>query len=539
LVPRHTFAADARGAGGPGHPAVVLGSLRRTDRSTGEGVRPDIEEPALEVSRAFEHVAADLEAFATRLTTSGQTEAGEIIGASVHIARDPELRQLVDDQVAAGAMVESAIDDAIEHFARILTQLSDQALAARAADVRAVGRRLISVVRGGSTPPDEVSSTRRLILVAREITADDLLVRAATVAGAATVVGGATSHAAIIARSLGIPLVFGADRGILDAPDGTDVLLDADTGVIVLQPDVNERRMAEEAAAMVMSRRAELVAARALPVSTRDGREITVLANVAAAADAEVATSMGAAGVGLLRTEMPFLTAQRWPTVAEHVAQLRAVTRRLAGMPVTIRTLDFAEDKLPPFLRAGRTGSLGRSLPLMLAEPDAFSQQIQAILSVGVEDRLDVRIMIPMVASADEISTCRGLVAEAAVRIGASVPPVGSMIELAGAVAAVDAIAACSDFMSIGTNDLTASVLRLDRRDPSLTTTRVLEPPVLDAVEWVVRAGARHGRPVSICGDAASDLSVIPELLRVGCRILSVAPSMMDEVRAAIREAAA
>jgi len=535
-MPRQAFAAEAREAGRLGHPAVVLGSLRRTDRTTGEAEWPHIEDPSLELSRAFERVAEDLEAFATRLTASGQTEAGEIIGASVHIARDPELRQLVDDQVAAGEAVESAIDDVIEHFARILTQLPDPTLAARAADIRAVGRRLIAAVCGGSIRTDEAESARRLILVAREITADDLLVHAATVAGAATVVGGATSHAAIIARSLGVPLIFGADPGILDAPDGTDVLLDVDTGMVVLQPDVDERRMAEEAVATMMSRRAELVAARALPVSTRDGREITVLANVAAAADADVATSMGTAGVGLLRTEMPFLTAQRWPTVAEHVAQLSAVTQRLAGLPVTIRTLDFADDKLPPFLRAGRIGSLGRSLPLMLTEPDAFSRQIQAILSVSSEYRLDVRIMIPMVASAEEISSCRDLVDGVAVRMGVPVPPVGSMIELAEAVVAVDAIAARSDFLSIGTNDLTASVLRLDRRDPSLTTTRVLEPPVLGAVERVVRAGARRGRPVSICGDAASDPSVIPELLRVGCRTLSVAPSMMDEVRAAIRD---
>lgn len=534
-MPRRAFSTDVRGIGRPGQPAVVLGSLHRTDRADGEGDAP-VENVPLDVARAFEQVAADLADFAILLTASGQEEASQIIGANVHIARDPDLRQRVDEQLAAGELVESAIDEAIDHYARILAELPDPMLAARAADVRAVGRRLNAAVRGESTRPDEPGSSRRLIVVAREITADDLLVHAATLAGAATVVGGATSHAAIIARSLGIPLVFGADPGILDAPDGTEVLLDADTGIIVIQPDVDERRMAETAEATMMSRRAELAAARTLAVSTCDGREITVLANVSAAADADLARSMGTRGVGLLRTEMPFLNAERWPTVAEHVAQLRAVTRRLAGLPVTIRTLDFAEDKLPPFLRAGRKGSLGRSLPLMLAEPGAFSQQIEAILRIAAEDRIDVRIMIPMVASVDEIMACRDIVAGAAGRTGVALPPVGSMIELPEAVAAIDAIAAQSDFLSVGTNDLTASVLRLDRRDPSLTPTRVLDQRVLDALATVLRAGARYGRSVSVCGDAASDLGAIPALVAQGCDTLSVAPSMMDEVRAAIRD---
>jgi phosphoenolpyruvate-protein kinase (PTS system EI component) len=270
-------------------------------------------------------------------------------------------------------------------------------------------------------------------------------------------------------------------------------------------------------------------------VSTRDGLEVTVLANVASVADADLAIAMAAPGVGLLRTEMPFLNAEHWPTYAEHVARLEPVLRRLTGLAVTVRTLDFADDKLPPFLRAGRTGTLGRSLPLMLAEPDAFSAQIRAILHTGLDCGVSVRIMVPMVVTPDELGFVRGLAATAATELSTPTPPVGAMIELPEAVTAVDAIAAKSDFLSIGSNDLTASILGLGRRDPSLVTTRILEPAVLDAMESVVQAGRRHRRAVSVCGDAASDPSTVPALVGRGCSTLSVAPSMMDEVRAVVR----
>jgi phosphoenolpyruvate-protein kinase (PTS system EI component) len=262
---------------------------------------------------------------------------------------------------------------------------------------------------------------------------------------------------------------------------------------------------------------------------------VTVLANVASAAEAELAVRMGAPGVGLLRTEMPFLGAQHWPTFEQHLAELTAVLRPLAGRPVTVRTLDFADDKIPPFLRAGRSGPLGPGLPLLLAEPAAFGAQLRAILQAGIQCHVPISIMIPMVDSAATLEHCRGLVATEAASLSVAVPPVGAMVELREVIATIGDLARVSDFLSIGTNDLTASILGLGRRDPSLTPARLREPAVLDAVTGTVRAGREHGRAVSVCGDAASDPGLVPDLLDVGCRILSVAPSMMDEIRAAVR----
>jgi phosphoenolpyruvate-protein kinase (PTS system EI component) len=202
---------------------------------------------------------------------------------------------------------------------------------------------------------------------------------------------------------------------------------------------------------------------------------------------------------------------------------------------VTVRTLDFADDKLPPFLRAGRSGPLGSGLRLLLAVPEAFQVQLRAILEAARRCGVHVSIMIPMVDSPAALQQCRALVTGAAQDASAAAPPVGAMVELREAVAAIEDLAAVSDFLSIGTNDLTASMLGLGRGDPRLTPASLREPAVIDAVARTVSAGHRYHRGVSVCGDAASDPRLVPDLLRAGCRVLSVAPSMMDEVRAAVR----
>jgi phosphoenolpyruvate-protein kinase (PTS system EI component) len=169
----------------------------------------------------------------------------------------------------------------------------------------------------------------------------------------------------------------------------------------------------------------------------------------------------------------------------------------------------------------------------MLAAGDAFADQFRAILEVGAE--VDLRVMIPMVAGAAELRACRALLAKAAAEVGTAVPPLGAMVELPEAVATIDTLAAEADFLSIGSNDLTAAILGYDRRDPALTPARTAEPVVLRAIEAVVEAAARHGRPVSLCGDAAADPDVVPLLLRLGVDTLSVPPAALDEVRALVR----
>jgi phosphoenolpyruvate-protein kinase (PTS system EI component) len=531
---RREFAAEPAAAEA-GRASVVIGRLWHTQRPAAGAF---VGNAAAAVATAFATVPADLERLAGELRMQGLVEPAQIVEASVEIAHDPDLRDLVDQEVAAGATPDLAIATATEYFAQILAGLDDPTLAGRATDVRAVGQRLAAAANG--TSPDSAGSVsagpeNRRILAGWEVTADDLLRNAGSVAGAVTVVGGATAHVGIVARSLGIPVLFGVDGDVLSLAEDTEVLLDTEAGRVVVKPTGAERTRAANDAAALDARRTRLAASRHDTLSMRDGQCVAVLANVASAAEAQIAVRMGAPGVGLVRTEMPFLDARHWPTFDEHLAELTAVLRPLAGRPVTVRTLDFADDKLPPFLRAGRTGPLGPGLPLLLAEPDAFGEQLRAILQAGVRCDVRVSVMIPMVDSVPTMERCRRLVTAAAVAESVAVPPVGAMVEMQEAIVVINDLALVSDFFSIGTNDLTASILGLGRRDPLLTPARLREPEVLDAVARTVRAGGDHGRTVSVCGDAASDPRLVPDLLDLGCRVLSVAPSMMDEVRAAVR----
>ncbi|WP_272918630.1 putative PEP-binding protein [Streptomyces sp. HUCO-GS316] len=190
-----------------------------------------------------------------------------------------------------------------------------------------------------------------------------------------------------------------------------------------------------------------------------------------------------------------------------------------------------ADDKLPPFLAQG--GRLGRGLPLMLAQPLAFADQFRSLLGAGAET--DLRIMIPMVATVDELRACRSLLHSAAAELEVAAPPLGVMVELPEAVAAADGLAREASFLSIGSNDLTCQILGLDRRDPAATPAMAAHPAVLAAIDQVVTAALRHHRHVSVCGDAAAHPLVTPLLIGLGVDSLSVAPAALDEVRARIR----
>ncbi|WP_344129069.1 putative PEP-binding protein [Luedemannella flava] len=374
-----------------------------------------------------------------------------------------------------------------------------------------------------------------LIVTAIEVTADDLLMTPGDVAGAASVVGGATGHAATVARALGIPIVFGLPGEALAVPDGVEALLDGATGRLTVAPGMLDRAEARDAIQRARLRRGVLAEARTLPTVTLDGHPVGLQANVGSAADAGAAVVTAAEGVGLVRTELPFLSAARWPTVDEHLDHLVPVLRPLAGLPVTVRTLDFADDKLPPFLAAGLSGRLGRGLPLMLAAAEAFSDQFEAVLRAAAEADVQLSVMIPMVADVSELRACRKLLEAAAAAVGVPAPPLGAMIELPEAVESVEEIAAEADFLSLGTNDLTAAILGIDRRDPALTARRTADPPVLAAIAQVCAAGRGADIPVTVCGDAAADPWVAPLLIGAGCTALSVTPAVLDEVRALIR----
>ena len=497
------YLGDARGSGG----GETAGSAN--------GATPE------EVRLAFAAVAHDRAALAEQLRARGRDRDAGIVDVGALIAADSALIGPVLDAVRSGADAVVAVREAADGQAALLSALPDPDLAQRAGDVRQVASAVIDYLSGNRVPPPPAG---RFVLVRREVDPADLIRLAESgLAGAVSVGGGASSHAAIIARGLGLPMLAGADPRVLAAMSGSPAILDAGQGAGWLTVDPTA---AELAAARARSAAATHPARRgpaAGPVRTADGEQITVLCNVASAAETRLGLSGGAAGVGLLRTEIPFVGATDWPAEADHLAQLSPVLGLLAGRPAVVRLLDFTGDKIPPFLSCGAPG-----LAALLGDPSALNDQLRAILLAGRETRLAV--LVPMVRSLCEVDRVRAALAEAAAVAGAPVPELGIMVEVAATAAAAEKFAPEVDFFSIGTNDLTSEVLGLDRAGPGSQPALAADPRVLTLVDTVVRAASQAGVKVSVCGDAAADPSVLPLLIGLGVRTVSVGAARVPQV---------
>jgi phosphoenolpyruvate-protein kinase (PTS system EI component) len=503
--------------------AAVAGSWR-ADRPVPSGT---VHIGPTEVEAAFAAVAADLEQVADRVRAQGRTAAADIVAVGALIAADPDLVDSARQAATADAPV-PAVRDAVESYALVLDALPDEALRQRAADVRQVGRRVLERLAypggGRSAPVGE-----RFVLVAEELGPADLIEHlGAGLAGGVAVRGGANSHAAIVARSVGLPLVMGVDPEVLELPDATALLVDADAGAVVAEPSAAEVARTEAASAREIERRTRLAAERGLPHVTADGVAFGLLCNVASDVEVRLGLDSGAVGVGLVRTELPFMEAERWPDEADHRRALGPLLAEAARRPVTARLLDFANDKIPPFLAGGPAG-----LPALLGNPAALAAQLHAILDLGRD--VDLRIMVPMVTSPGELAPVRIAVATAAADLGLPAPPVGAMVETVAAVETIEALCQVVDFVSIGSNDLTSEVLDLDRRDPRARTELAAHPRVLSMIGRVVTAADAAGRTLTVCGDAGSHPTTLPLLLGAGVRSVSVAVARIDETRWRLR----
>ena len=476
-----------------------------------------------QVRAAFTAVSGQRAALAAELRTGGADLQAGIVEIGALIAADPALIEPALDAMRGGASAVSAISDAAASQAALLEALPDPDLAQRAGDVRQVAAAVLDLLRGAAAPPPPAGP---FILVRHDVDPADLIRMAGSrLAGAVSVGGGASSHAAIIARGLGLPMLAGADPAVLGATAGRAAILDAGTagpGELVIDPSDQDLAAAATAgSARPASRLGDA------PVRTADGELVTLLCNVASAAETRLGLSGGAAGAGLVRTEIPFTGAVAWPSESEHLARLGPVLAQLDGRTAVVRLLDFSGDKVPPFL-AGRT----HGLTALLGAPDALDAQLRAIVRAGARTRLAV--LIPMVTSLDEVSEVRGRLAAAAAQLGTDPPDLGIMVEVAATAARAGEFAPAAGLLSIGTNDLTSEVLSRDRADPGTRPALAADPRVLALIEHVVNAGTRSGAEVCVCGDAAADPDVLPLLLGLGVRTVSVGAARVPLVANAI-----
>ena len=380
------------------------------------------------------------------------------------------------------------------------------------------------------------------IVVAADVTPGDVLaLDLATVQALATAAGAPLSHAAILARSRGIPAVTGLGPGVLAVEPGTVVLLDGDAGTIHVAPagDVTEAVRARREAADRRRREARRRAGE--PALTRDGHRVDVVANVGSAEDARAAVAEGADGVGMLRTEFAFLNRAEPPGEDEQYEAYRGVADALGDRPLILRTLDLGSD-IPAWGGVPEPNpALGhRGLRFTLASPELFGTQLRAAVRLARERPL--RVMFPMVTTVDELRRARAcldaVVAQTAAGGGtAPAVEVGITVEVPAAALTAEAFAPLVDFFAVGSNDLTQYTLAADRANAAVAgITDGLHPGVLRLVRMVTEAGGRHGRPVEVVGELATDPVAVPVLLGLGVSMLSVRPNAVAAVKQAVRD---
>jgi phosphoenolpyruvate-protein phosphotransferase/dihydroxyacetone kinase phosphotransfer subunit len=456
-----------------------------------------------------------------------------------HLLLDAARRGIEDQGQSAARAWKNAADVVVEEY----RGLEDEYLRARAEDLAGVARRVLEhLVDGG---PGSPSLTGPGILVAADLTpTDTVTLDPALVRGIATAAGGPTSHSAILARSLGIPAAVGLGDGLLEVAEGVSLVLDGEAGTVLVDPppDVIAAALARWEELQARERTVREAAHR--PGVTRDGVQIEVAANAGSVQEAEAAATAGADGIGLLRTEFLFLGRETMPDEEEQEVVYRRIAEVLDGRPLILRTLDVGADKPLPYLpRADEDNPfLGvRGIRLSLIEPELLSAQLRAALRVARDHPL--KVMFPMVTTADELRAAMGLMAEARAALGWKdgwAPEgfeLGVMVEVPAAALTAAAFASRVDFLSLGTNDLSQYVAAADRGNRQVAPLAdAVHPAVLRLVRMVVEAAEAHGRWVGVCGEVAGDPAAVPLLLGLGVHELSVVPPAVAAVKQAVRE---
>ena len=448
---------------------------------------------------------------------------------------------------ARGINAEAAVQGWVHELAAAFSAMEDPYLAARADDIREVGRRLLLQLTDQQVTAF-TSLPRGCVIVADELSpADTALMDPALIAGLVTTLGGADSHTAIMARSLALPAALGVHGIVPIVRAGDPIIVDGDAGTVIIYPDAQtlaEYRRRIEARGRLNR---QLKRLRDLPAITRDQVQVTLEANLEMPRDAIAARQAGAEGVGLLRTEFLFMNRPDLPSEDEQYRALSEIISALDGRPVTIRTLDVGGEKLATSLgdriAAGANPALGlRAIRLALREPALMETQLAAILRASAHG--PIRILLPMISSIGQIKQVRQIMAKVVrrlrrrkIKIARPLPPLGIMIEVPAAAINADALAREVDFFAIGTNDLTMYSLAIDRGDEQVADLYdPLHPAVLRLIQQSVNAAHRSGIPVSVCGEVAGNARIVPLLVGMGLRQLSMTPNSLPRVKQRIRQ---
>jgi len=472
-----------------------------------------------------------------KMIEKGLKAEAAIFDAHLELLDDPELTEAIHARIEKGQDALRAWKETIEDNAIVVAALNDPILSARADDLRDVGRRVLKIMLGMDDKNDSLPTTPTVI-VARELSPSDTVsFNQDLVLGFCIVNGGPTSHTAILAKALGLPAIVGVDESILGVDSGTTVIMNGGDGTVTITPSADELKSAEQTRSQWLEKRRLALEQANTPAITADGHHVEVVGNAGSLADAEKALKLGAAGIGLLRTEFLFLERTTAPTEDEQFDVYRSIAETMGKLPVIVRTLDVGGDKPLPYIEMQHEDNpfLGeRGIRLCLNRPELFRLQLRAILRAAPHGNL--RIMFPMVGDMDEWRQARAILDELHETLNIPHIEAGIMIEVPSAALMADVFAREVDFFSIGTNDLTQYTLAMDRMHPALANKQDgLHPAVLRLIAQTINGAHKHGKWAGICGELGADPYAIPILIGLGIDELSVNTPSVPLVKAQIR----
>lgn len=531
-------------------PGLGFGTVHRITHEEIE-VAENAADPVAErraLDAAIDRSGLELDELQRRLTEEGDKDRSAIFAAHREILGDPELVEVAGGFISEGRSAGYAWKQAYTAFADQLAALDNEVLAGRATDLRDVGQRVLAQLTGQGGGAMELPQDA--ILIAEDLTPSDTAqFDAEKVAGFATIGGGASSHVAIIARSLGIPAIAGVEARAMDIADGTRAMIDGAAGILRLnltEDEVTEIRGRQERLAAI---KAEEDSHKDEPAITLDGHQVAVVANIGNAKDARNSMEYGAEGVGLLRSEFVFMDRASAPTEQEQAEVYAECSRALKpGQPLVIRTLDVGGDKPLPYLPIPPEENpfLGiRGVRVGFEQPEVLATQVRAILTAA-DAGAKLYVMFPMIATIEDWREAKRIydetVAASGLHEAAANVSVGVMMEVPSVAIMARQFAAEEglDFFSVGTNDLTSYTLAMDRGHPRLAPqVDPCNPSVLAQIGAAAEALHARGKWLGVCGGVASDPQAVPILIGLGVDELSCSIPAIPSVKAAVRRVSA